>query len=150
MADRELTAQTTLRSSGALAAAVGVLLAACANWQAGPAGEMRPLSRLTVHNQNDAAEYVRATWMDGMEMTYRIPAGEPLYVSGSIAGGFPARIEVLDAECTVLETVRGTPPDTQAIVTVSAQGVAVTPITTGGEWHVADTVQECRTKPDPP
>ena len=130
-----------------------LLLSACAALPASPTpdGERRPLSRLTVHNQHEAAVYLRANWVEGMEQTSDILADDPLYISGSIAGAFPALVEILDADCKVIGRVADQGWDTQAMITVSATGLELTPITAGEPtWQVAEVVTDCRTKPDLP
>ena len=135
------------------AIALVLLLPACA---ASPVTSARdaatlPLSRLTVDNRHEGAAYLRATWVDGMEQTSVIPVDGPLYISGSIAGAFPATVEILDADCNLVGRLSNQPRDTQAIITVSATGLTLTPITFGERtWRVAEVVDECRTRPDPP
>ena len=130
-----------------------LLLSACAALPASltPGEGRRPLSRLTVHNQHDAAVYLRANWVEGMEQISDIRADDPLYISGSIAGGFPALVEILDADCGVIGRVAGQHWETQAMITASAAGLDLTPITAGEPtWQVAEVVKDCRTKPDLP
>ncbi len=116
-----------------------------------PDGPWPPLSRLTVHNQHAAAVYLRANWVEGMEQTSAIPVGDPLFISGSIAGAFPAIIEILDADCNVIGRLTGQPWRTQAMITVSVTGLAFDPITTTERaWQIAEVVDDCRTKPNLP
>lgn len=130
-----------------------LLLSACGAVLTSPTpdGGWRPLSRLTVHNQLAAAVYLRANWVDGTEQTSAIPVGDPLFISGSIGGAFPATIEILGADCNVLGRLTDQRWETQAMITVSATGLALDPITISERaWHVAEVVDDCRTRPDRP
>jgi hypothetical protein len=112
---------------------------------------LRPMSRLTIHNQHPDGFFLRANWLEGMEQTSRIPMGDPLYISGSIAGAFPHRVEILDRDCNVLARLTDEPWDTQALVTMSELGLAVQPISSvAHHYDVAEVVKKCRTKPDLP
>lgn len=133
---------------------VMVLVPACGSLLVTPAPRdpNAPLSRLTVHNQHADAVYLRANWIEGMEQTSVIPVGDPLFISGSIAGAFPATVEILDADCNpIIGRLTDQFWDTQAIITISAAGLEVEPITAPeGLWDVAKVVRKCRTKPDLP
>lgn len=130
---------------------LALLLAGCAEVIASPSPGWRPLSRLTVHNQHEAATYLRANWTEGMEQTSIIPVGDPLYISGSIAGAFPERVEILDANCAILGQVIGRPGETQALVTITVNGVDLRPIAVSERpWQVAEVVDDCRTRPNLP
>jgi hypothetical protein len=136
------------------ALALMLVLPACGSIQftPPPVDPNRPLSRLTVQNQRPDAVYLRANWIEGMEQTSVIPVGDPLFISGSIAGAFPATVEILDAGCNpIIGRLTDQPWDLQAVITISETGLSVEPITTAeGFWDVAQTVAECRTKPDLP
>jgi hypothetical protein len=111
----------------------------------------RPLSRLTIHNQHPDGYFLRANWIEGMEQTSRIPMGDPLYISGSIAGAFPHHVEILDRDCNVLARLTDQPWDTQALVTMSELGMTMQPISSVAHpYDVAEVVKKCRTKPDLP
>ena len=130
-----------------------LLLPACGAVPASraPDGPWRPLSRLTVHNQHAEAAYLRANWVEGKEQTSFIPVGDPLAISGSIGGGFPASVEILDATCAVIGRLADQPGETQAMITISSTGLALDPITTTERaWNVAEVVDDCPTRPDIP
>lgn len=133
---------------------VMVVVSACESLLVTPAPRdpNAPLSRLTVHNQHADAVYLRANWVEGMEQTSVIPVGDPLFISGSIAGAFPATVEILDADCRpIIGRLTDQSWDTQAMITISETGLEIEPITTMERfWDVAEVVRECRTKPDLP
>jgi hypothetical protein len=106
---------------------------------------VNPLSKVTVHNESDEIRYARMNWPDGFIQVSRVEPGRTQWLSGAIGtSGFPRTIDILDAECEVLESLEGLPAGSAALITVGEEGARLQQIFAGwSDWTVAESVFIC-------
>ena len=134
---------------------LAIALAACAEHPADqdpftPGIQIRPFSKVIVHNASAEWRWVRLNWPEGPAEVFSIEPGTYQQLDGPKAKtGFPRSIDVLEySDCRVLATAIGPPPSDPERVTISDDGVRlernqfIDP-----SWGFTSNVYECGAAP---
>lgn len=106
---------------------------------------VKPISKVFVANQTEETVLVRMNWSVGPPQASEIKPGSTQWLVGATGtSGFPDTIDILDAQCQVLHTVRGLQPGSTGLVTVEAHGARIEPIEMArSEWTQARSRDIC-------
>lgn len=104
-----------------------------------------PISKVHVDNQTDSTLYARMHWPDGFVQVARLEPGGPQYLTGAIGtSGFPRTIDILDADCDLVHTVRGLEPGNAGLITVDDERARIKQIHEAmSDWTEAASVPAC-------
>ena len=112
-------------------------------------GPVPPLSKVYVANETDRDHHVRMNWPDGFIQVSLVEAGTTSGLTGAIGtSGFPATIDVLNADCTLVASLNGLPPGSAGIVVITPLGTTLRPLfEADASWSEAGSIEACGATP---
>lgn len=112
-------------------------------------GPIPPLSKLYVANQTDSGHHVRMNWPDGFIQVAWVEAGTTKGLEGAIGtSGFPATIDVLTADCTLVASLPGLPRGSAGIVVITPLETNLRPLEfADASWSTVGSIEACGATP---
>ena len=141
-----------VKRTALLATTVALALAGCQTVFPPPVNvdqPVPPLSKVYVNNATDADYHVQINWPDGFVQVSWIDANTTQGLTGAMGtSGFPATIDVLTADCSLVASVAGLPPGSTGIVVISPLETTLHRLDVAdASWGIADSIEACGATP---